>query len=188
MQKTPITWNPGLELEIFKWCLDFKSFGKILGYSSGAKLWKLLRFDFCCTPLWESYNCTRYKLYHICNRETRVGYTKFQNIGLSIWTQQGSEHVKPCCSNWVKIKGAQLKINLHHPQIHWMLIKNGKRTMMIHWSLQSYWNVKFMKNVYISLCQHFFWKLSCNNSVRKHQITMVLWQYLITDRMHYRSV
>ena len=37
-----------------------------------------------------------------------------------------------------------------------------------------------MKNVYVSLCQHFFETLSCNNSVRKHQITMVLWQYLIS--------
>ena len=35
----------------------------------------------------------------------------FQNIGLLILAEQGSEHVKPCGSNWVKIKGAQLKIN-----------------------------------------------------------------------------
>ena len=48
-----------------------------------------------------------------------------------MWAEQGSEHVKPCGTNWVKIKRAQLKINLHHPVVHWMLIKNGKRTMMI---------------------------------------------------------
>ena len=30
----------------------------------------------------------------------------FQNIGLLIRAQQGSEHVKPCGSNWVKIKGS----------------------------------------------------------------------------------
>ena len=41
-----------------------------------------------------------------------------QNIGLLIRAQQGSEHVKPCGSNWVKIKGAQLKINLHSPTVH----------------------------------------------------------------------
>ena len=55
----------------------------------------------------------------------------FQNIGLLLWAQQGSEHVKPCGSNWVKIKGAQLKINLHSQIVHWMLIKNGKRTLLI---------------------------------------------------------
>ena len=45
-------------------------------------------------------------------------------------------------------------------------------------SLQSYWNVKFMKNAYVFLCQHFFGTLSCNNSVRS-QITIVLRQFLI---------
>ena len=55
----------------------------------------------------------------------------FQHIGLLMSAQPGSEHVKPCGTNWVKIKGAQLKINLHHPVVHRMLIKNGKRTMMI---------------------------------------------------------
>ena len=42
----------------------------------------------------------------------------FQNIGLLIRAQQGSEHMKPCGSNWVKIKGAQLKINLHSVIVH----------------------------------------------------------------------
>ena len=55
----------------------------------------------------------------------------FQNIGLLIWAQQGTEHVKLCGSNWVKIEGAQLKINLHHTVVHRMLVKNGRRTMMI---------------------------------------------------------
>ena len=31
-----------------------------------------------------------------------------------------------------------------------------------------------MKNSYVSLYQHFMGTLSCNNSVRKNQITMVL--------------
>ena len=39
--------------------------------------------------------------------------------------------MKPCGSNWIKIKGAQLNINLHSPIVHWMLINNGKRTTMI---------------------------------------------------------
>ena len=42
----------------------------------------------------------------------------FQNIGLLIRAQQGSEHVKPCSTNWAKIKGAQSKINLHHLADH----------------------------------------------------------------------
>ena len=104
----------------------------------------------------------------------------FQNLGLLlIWAQQGSELVKPCGLNRVKIEGAQLKINLYSPILHWMLIKNGKELWWSDASLQSYWNVKFMKNTYVSLCQHFFVTLSCNNSVRKYQITMVLWQFLI---------
>ena len=45
--------------------------------------------------------------------------------------------------------------------------------------LQSYLNVKFMKNVYVSICQQFLRAWSCNNSVRKYEITMVLWQKLI---------
>ena len=45
-----ITWDPGSELGIFKRCLGFQSFGKILGYSLGAKLRKLLSLEFCCSP------------------------------------------------------------------------------------------------------------------------------------------
>ena len=41
-----------------------------------------------------------------------------QNIGLLISPQQGSEHVKLCSLNQVKLKGAQLKINLHSPIVH----------------------------------------------------------------------
>ena len=133
MQKA-ITWNLGLELGIFKWCLDFQSFGKILGYSLGAKLWKLLRFEFCCT------RCEKVIIVPDTNYITSAirklilyipSPGSFQNIGLLIWAQQGSNHVKPCGTNWVKIKGAQSKINLHHPVVHPMLIKNGKRTMII---------------------------------------------------------
>ena len=42
--------------------------------------------------------------------------------------------LKPCETMWLKLgksKGAQLKINMHSPIVHWMLIKNGQRTMMI---------------------------------------------------------
>ena len=34
--------------------------------------------------------------------------------------------------------------------------------------------------MFVSLCQHFLRTWSCNNVVRKHQITMVLCQYLIS--------
>ena len=39
----------------------------------------------------------------------------FQNIGILVWVEHGSEHVKPSDSIWVKIKGVQLKINLQCP-------------------------------------------------------------------------
>ena len=42
--------------------------------------------------------------------------------------------LRVCDIMWFKlaeIKGAQLKISLHYPVVHRMLIKNGKRTMMI---------------------------------------------------------
>ena len=105
---------------------------------------------------------------------------RFQNIGLLIWAQQAQqEHVKPCGSNWVKIKGAQLKINLHRPEVHRMLIKMVKELWWPDASLQSYWNVKFMKNVHVSFCQQFL-ELSVAITVRKHQITMVLRQHLIS--------
>ena len=34
--------------------------------------------------------------------------------------------------------------------------------------------------MFVSLCQHFLRTWSCNNLVSKRQITMVLWQYLIS--------
>ena len=64
-------------------------------YSPEPKLWKLLRSDFCYTPLWEKYHCTMLDMPSLGN---------FQNLGLLTWAQQGSKHVKPCGSNWVKIK------------------------------------------------------------------------------------
>ena len=39
---------------------------------------------------------------------------RFQNISILILAQLGSENVKPCGTNLVKIKGAQLKVNLHN--------------------------------------------------------------------------
>ena len=42
----------------------------------------------------------------------------FQNIAFLIGAQQGSEHVKPFCSSWVKIKEAELKINLDSPIVY----------------------------------------------------------------------
>ena len=59
------------------------------------------------------------------------------------------------------------------------VIKNNKECLL-WWSsasLQSYWNVKFMKNVYVSLCQHFLRTWSCNNSVRKHGSLTVVDHY-----------
>ena len=104
---------------------------------SGAKLWKLLRFEFA-VPLLRNLSLYRYKLDHICNLKTHVwiyqvlvaSKTYFYRPQL-IWVQQSSEHVKPFGTNWVKIKGAQLKVNLHHPVVHQMLIKNCKITMTI---------------------------------------------------------
>ena len=55
---------------------------------------------FAAPPFKKVIICTRYKLYHICNQKIYVGY------------------VKQCGSNWVKIKGAQLKIDLHSPIAH----------------------------------------------------------------------
>ena len=74
----------------------------------------------------------------------------FQNIGLLISAQQSSELVKPCGSNWVNMKGAQLKINLYSPIIHWMLIKNGKRTMMIRCILTELLECKVHENGHVS--------------------------------------
>ena len=37
-----------------------------------------------------------------------------------------------------------------------------------------------IKNVYVSSCQHFFGTLSSINSVKDLQITMVLWEFLIS--------
>ena len=44
--------------------------------SPGAKLRKLLKFDFCCTPLWEVIFAHDKKLYHIYNQKIHVGYAK----------------------------------------------------------------------------------------------------------------
>ena len=104
----------------------------------------------------------------------------FQNIGLLIWAQQGLNHVKPCGSNWVKIKGAQLKINLHSPIAHWMLIKNGKRTMMIRCILTELLECKIHEKCLCLLMSALFGTLISNNSVRKHQITMIIWQFFIS--------
>ena len=46
------------------------------------------------------------------------GFQKYRPINLS-----PTEHVKPCGSNWVKIKEAQLKISLHSRIVHRILIK-----------------------------------------------------------------
>ena len=55
----------------------------------------------------------------------------FWNIGHRLWDLEGSDCIKPCDSNQVKIKEAQCKINLHRSIVHWMLIKNCQRTMVI---------------------------------------------------------
>ena len=81
-----------------------------------------------------------------------------QNIGLSILTQQGSEHVKPYGSNWVKIKGAQLKINLHSPIVQRMLIKDGKRTTVIRCILTELLECKVHEKCLMSPYVSTFWK------------------------------
>ena len=118
-----ITWTPGLELGIL--------------YSLGAKLWKLLRFEFCCTPFEKLIIVQIQTRSHLQSENSCWIYqvlvaskTYFYRPQL-IWVQQSSEHVKPFGTNWVKIKGAQLKVNLHHPVVHQMLIKNCKITMTI---------------------------------------------------------
>ena len=125
-----ITWNPGSELEILKWFLGFQSFGKISGYSLGAKFWKLPRFEFCRT-LFEKLIIvpdTNFIISAIRKHMLDIPSPRsFQNMCLSIWAQQ-------CQTMWYKlgkIKGAQLKVNLHHPVVHQMQIKNCKITMII---------------------------------------------------------
>ena len=173
------TWNPGSELKILKWFLGFQSLGKISGYSLGAKFWKLLRFEFCCTLVEKLIIVPDINYITSAIRKLMLDTLSprsFQNICLLIWAQQSSGHVKPCDTNWVKIKGAQLKVSLHHSVVHQMLIKNCKITMIIWCILTEFgWNVKFMKNVYVSICQHFLRSWSCNNLVRKHHITIVLY-------------
>ena len=114
--------------------LRFSKFRKISRYSLGAKFWKLLRFEFCCT-LSEKLiivpdtnyitSSIRKLMFDILSPHS------FQNICLLIWAQQSSEC--SCQTIWYKlckIKGAQLKVNLHHPVVHQMLIKNCKITMI----------------------------------------------------------
>ena len=55
------------------------------------------------------------------------GPGSFQNEGLYIWAQQGSEHVNPCFSNKIKIEETQLKISWYRPIEHWIMIKNVQR-------------------------------------------------------------
>ena len=38
--------------------------------------------------------------------------------------EEGSDHVKPCDSNWVNIEEAQLKISSYTLKVHRTLIKN----------------------------------------------------------------
>ena len=83
----------------------------------------------------------------------------FQNIGLLMSAQQDSEHVEACGPNWVKIKGAQSKINLHYPVVHPVLIKNGRRTMMIRCILTELLECKVNEKRLCLLCQHFFGNL-----------------------------
>ena len=61
-----------------------------------------------------------------------------------------------CRSNWVKIKGAQLKMNLDSPIVHWMLIKICKGTMMIRYILTVTRMQTSLKISYASFCQYLF--------------------------------
>ena len=120
--------EPGLGTRNFKIMFRFSNLGKILGYSLGAKLSKLLRFEFFCIPF---EKVSLYQIQTISHLQSENLYCIYHVLVASkIYAQQGSEHVKPCDTNLVKMKGTQSKINLHHPVVHPMLIKNGKRTVI----------------------------------------------------------
>ena len=68
-----------------------------------------------------------------------------------------TEHVKLCGSNWVEIEGAQLKINLHSPIVHRMLIKNDERTMMIRCILTELLERKVHDKCLCLLMSALFW-------------------------------
>ena len=79
-----------------------------------------------------------------------------------------------CETMWLEIKGAQLKINLHSPIVHWMLIKSVKGTMMIRCITTELLGCKVHEKCSCLFMSATFGILSCNNFVRKHQITIVL--------------
>ena len=150
--------------------------------SPEAKLWKLFRFDFCYIPCEKAIIVPDTNYITSAIRKFMLDMPSpgsFQNIGLLIWAQQGSEHVKPCGSNWLKIKGARWKINLPSPIAHRMLIRNGKITKMIRCIYTELLECKVYKRWLCFLMSALFWTLSCNNSVKNYQMTMVLWQFLI---------
>ena len=82
-----------------------------------------------------------------------------------------THQVKPSGSYKVNIEVGQLKISLHSPMGQLMLIKNDQRTMFFRCILtESVLQCKVCENAYVSP----FLTLRCNNSVRNHQIIMVL--------------
>ena len=121
------------EIAFLHFCASMKLCIQPATYSPGAKLWKLLRLNFCCTPLnppsplWESYRCTTYKLYHICNQKVHLGHAKS-------WYLPKYKHFNMSTKCWSKMV---------------------KELWWSDASLQNYWNVKFMKNAYVSTFWNF---------------------------------
>ena len=70
------------------------------------------------------------------------------------------------------------EINLHSPIVPWMLIKNGKRTMIIRCIFTELLECKVHENAYVSLCQHVFETLSCNNSLTTCDRHLMHYQFL----------
>ena len=72
--------------------------------------------------------------YHICNQKTHVGYTKSSYLPKYVPFNMSTTELRACQTMWYnlgKMKGAQLKVNLHHLVLHQMLIKNCKITIII---------------------------------------------------------
>ena len=69
--------------------------------------------------------------------------------------------------------------------MHWMLIKNGERTMIIWLVVTELLHLKIFKRCWH---KHFSWTLHCSNSVRMYQIIIVLWPFFDQHSMHCRTM
>ena len=142
--------NDNLEPELgtrnFEMTVRFLKFWENFRLQSGSHTLKtlLLILEFCCT------HCQKLIIVLDTNYITSAirklmldipspgGFENIDRLNMST-----TEHVKPCGTSWVKIKGVQLKVNVHHLVVHQMLIKNCKRTMMIQCILTELLECKF---------------------------------------------